>query len=43
MFFYLGFLVWPQWERMHLALQRLDVPGIVGGDDQEGDSEQDVK
>jgi hypothetical protein len=26
MFFYTGFLVWPQRERMCLALQRLDVP-----------------
>lgn len=24
---YLSCLVWPQWERMLLALQRLDVPG----------------
>jgi hypothetical protein len=27
MFFELGCLVWPQWERMNLASQRLDVPG----------------
>jgi hypothetical protein len=27
MFFWLSFLVWPQWERKHLALQRLEVPG----------------
>ena len=27
MFFYLGCLVWPQCERMLLALHRLDVPG----------------
>lgn len=26
MFLYLGCLVWPQWERMHLAPQTLDVP-----------------
>jgi hypothetical protein len=25
-FFYLGCLVWPQWERKHLAKQRLEVP-----------------
>lgn len=51
------------WERIHLSLQRLDMPGwvdtlgahplkgegermggrIVGGSDQEGDSEQEVK
>ena len=23
-------LVWPQWERKHLALQRLEVPGFGG-------------
>jgi hypothetical protein len=28
MFFYLGCLVWPQWERKLLAFQRLDVPGL---------------
>ena len=27
MFLKMGCLVWPQLERMHLALQRLDVPG----------------
>ena len=27
MLFYLGCLVWPQWERKCLALQRLEVPG----------------
>jgi hypothetical protein len=27
MFFYVDCLIWPQWERMCLALQRLDVPG----------------
>lgn len=34
MFFQLGYLVWPQWERMCLDSQRLDVPGqgdIQGG------------
>jgi hypothetical protein len=32
MFPYLGYLIWPQWERMCLALQRLDVPkwGLYG-------------
>ena len=27
----LPFLFWPQWERKHLALQRLEVPGAGGG------------
>ena len=31
MFFQLGCLVWPQWERMYLASQRLDVPGYQSG------------
>jgi hypothetical protein len=26
MFFYLGCLIWPQWERKCLASQRLEVP-----------------
>jgi hypothetical protein len=28
----LPFLFWPQWERKHLALQRLEVPGAGGGE-----------
>jgi len=32
MFFYLGCLVWPQWERKCLASQRLKMPG-QGGED----------
>jgi hypothetical protein len=27
MYFYLGYLVWPQWERKHLASERLEVLG----------------
>jgi len=30
MFFYLGWLVWPQRERKCLALERLEVPGWEG-------------
>ena len=33
MFFYLGSLVWPQWERKHLVSQRLEVS--ESGDTQE--------
>jgi hypothetical protein len=29
MFFYLGCLVCPCWERKYLALQRLEVPGLA--------------
>jgi hypothetical protein len=29
-FFWLDCLVWPQWERKNLDLQRLDVPGVGG-------------
>jgi hypothetical protein len=33
MFFGMSCLVWPQWERKHLAPRRLDVPGCgdMGG------------
>ena len=31
MFFYLGHLAWPQWERKHLASQRLGSVGVKGG------------
>jgi hypothetical protein len=34
MLFLLGCLVWPQWERMHLASPRIEVPGWE--DTQEG-------
>jgi hypothetical protein len=27
-FLYFGFIVFPQWERKHLALNRLEVPGL---------------
>ena len=35
MFFYLGCLVWSQWERKHHTLQRLEMPGWR---DSQGDS-----
>jgi hypothetical protein len=31
MFFYLVCLVWAQWKRMHLASQKLDMPGSGWG------------
>jgi hypothetical protein len=30
MFYQLVCLVWPQWERKHLAFQRHKVPGLMG-------------
>lgn len=29
-FSYLGYLVWPQWDRMYLVLMRLGVPEKIG-------------